>query len=89
MFSWRAFLKLEPVLPRDDSPDVTVLKSSNAAQCARRLTNVRELSLSLCASNPIASGVAGACALALFKGRDELSGCIHVRDDPRTRPEIP
>lgn len=37
----------------------------------------------LCASAPLPPGVAGACALSLFKGRDELSSCIRVRNATR------
>lgn len=39
---------------------------------------MRELSLSFVCVELIPPGIAGACALTFFKGRDELSGCTRV-----------
>lgn len=57
--------------------------SASTPACAWQSANMRELSLSFVCVEPIPPGVAGACALTFFKGRDELAGCIRVRGEPR------
>ena len=64
-FNWRAFSKLNPLV-------TTRCHCSQARRYGCQFANVCELSLSFVWVEPIPPGVAGACALSLLKGRDEL-----------------